>query len=118
MPHDGQDLPMTETGILPDLLATTAAALPAVEDILERAKQRVAEITSRDGKVAADLIEDNQTAAHGLAWIATYAEALRQMQHWAETLETTGKFSEIEQLIHQIAFGEYLWQIYGGIPKV
>jgi (2S)-methylsuccinyl-CoA dehydrogenase len=27
-----------------------------------------------------------------------------------------GKFGEVEQLILQIAFGEYLWQIYGGIP--
>jgi (2S)-methylsuccinyl-CoA dehydrogenase len=65
--------------------------------------------------VSADLIEQNQTAAHGLAWLATYAQSLRQMQKWAEALESNGKFGEIEQLIHQIAFGEYLWQIYGGI---
>ncbi len=30
-------------------------------------------------------------------------------------LQADGKFGEVEQLIHQIAFGEYLWQIYGGI---
>ncbi|MEM7318968.1 MAG: acyl-CoA dehydrogenase family protein, partial [Pseudomonadota bacterium] len=30
-------------------------------------------------------------------------------------LDADGKFGEMEQLIHQIAFGEYLWQIYGGI---
>ena len=38
------------------------------------------------------------------------------MQAWADKLTGMGKFSEVEQLIHQIAFGEYLWQIYGGIP--
>jgi (2S)-methylsuccinyl-CoA dehydrogenase len=27
-----------------------------------------------------------------------------------------GAFGETERLIHQIAFGEYLWQLYGGIP--
>ena len=37
------------------------------------------------------------------------------MQNWAERLAAEGKFGEVEQLIHQIAFGEYLWQIYGGI---
>ncbi len=38
------------------------------------------------------------------------------MQDWALRLQADGKFGEVEQLIHQIAFGEYLWQIYGGIP--
>jgi len=37
------------------------------------------------------------------------------LQKWAEALHADGKFGELEQLIHQIAFGEYLWQIYGGI---
>ncbi|MDP5334759.1 MAG: acyl-CoA dehydrogenase family protein, partial [Paracoccaceae bacterium] len=41
--------------------------------------------------------------------------SLEQMQKWAEKLSAAGKFNETEQLIHQIAFGEYLWQIYGGI---
>ncbi len=68
------------------------------------------------GKVSGALIEANQTAAHGLAWLATYVEALRQMQHWATALNDAGSFGELEALIQQICFGEYLWQIYGGIP--
>jgi (2S)-methylsuccinyl-CoA dehydrogenase len=38
------------------------------------------------------------------------------MHAWAERLNGEGKFGEMEQLILQIGFGEYLWQIYGGIP--
>ena len=38
------------------------------------------------------------------------------MQKWAEQLDLEGKFGEIEQLIQQIAFGEYLSQLAGGIP--
>ena len=38
------------------------------------------------------------------------------MQRWAEKLDARGAFGETEALILQIAFGEYLWQIYGGIP--
>ena len=37
------------------------------------------------------------------------------MQHWAEKLTGEDGFGEVEQLIHQIAFGEYLNQIAGGI---
>jgi (2S)-methylsuccinyl-CoA dehydrogenase len=116
MPHDGQDIAMTDAVLLPDLIATTRAALPAVEDVLARARDSVSAAVMVDGRISAARLEANQTAAHGLAWLATYAEALRQMQRWAEKLDANGAFGETEALIHQIAFGEYLWQIYGGIP--
>ncbi len=115
MPHDGQDLIVEQSVVLPDLLATTAATIAPVQEITQTAKARVTALVTRDGRVSAGLIEENQTAAHGLAWLATYCESLVQMQKWAEALHADGKFSELEQLIHQIAFGEYLWQIYGGI---
>ena len=52
----------------------------------------------------------------GLAWLATYVEALRQMLGWAERLESAGRLGELEALILQAAYGEYLAQIAGGIP--
>ena len=117
MAHDGQDMTqMTTPAILPDLLTLTRAAVPAVEAVFERARESVRDMVSADGKISGALIEANQTAAHGLAWLATYNQSLQQMQRWAETLEADGKFGEIEQLLHQIAFGEYLHQVAGGIP--
>ncbi|MEM6310309.1 MAG: acyl-CoA dehydrogenase family protein [Pseudomonadota bacterium] len=115
MAHDGQDLMIEPTVIVTDLLATTAAALKPVQDITELAKERVRGKVSAGDRISASLIEAHQTAAHGLAWLATYSESLVQMQKWAEALQEDGKFGELEQLIHQIAFGEYLWQVYGGI---
>ncbi|WP_299859198.1 acyl-CoA dehydrogenase family protein [uncultured Roseobacter sp.] len=115
MPHDGQPAPTHTQVILDDLLALTAAALPPVDSLLVTATARVKTLVTDGDRVSGALIETHQTAAHGLAWIATYAQALRQMQNWAEKLEAEGSFGETEQLIHQIAFGEYLWQIYGGI---
>ncbi|MEM9578210.1 MAG: acyl-CoA dehydrogenase family protein [Pseudomonadota bacterium] len=115
MAHDGQDAAFDTPIILEDLLSLTAAAVPPVEALLETAKNRVRSMVSVDGRVSGALIETHQTAAHGLAWLATYTQSLKQMQHWAETLQSDGKFGETERLLHQIAFGEYLWQIYGGI---
>ena len=115
MAHDGQDPTLTPSPIWSDLLALGQAALPAVDDILSRAKAAVAQTVTAEGRISNALIEANQTAAHGLAWFATYAAALHQMQNWATRLQADGHFGEVEQLIHQIAFGEYLWQIYGGI---
>lgn len=105
----------TQTVLLPDLLSLTGAALAPVDALFERARETVREMVSEGGRVSGALIDANQTAAHGLSWLATYQQSLRQMQRWAEALQAEGKFGEIEQLIHQIAFGEYLWQIYGGI---
>ncbi len=109
---------MTGTGntLLPDLLSLTGAAIAPVEALLEKAQASVRAMVLGGGdRITTKAVEAHQTATHGLAWLATYVESLRQMQKWAEKLQGDGKFGETEQLIQQIAFGEYLWQIYGGI---
>ncbi|WP_264212136.1 acyl-CoA dehydrogenase family protein [Leisingera thetidis] len=114
MAHDGQDLHMKPT-LIPDLLALTAASLEPLDQLLEAARASVTAMVSEEGRVSGRLIEENQVAAHGLSWLATYVYSLRQMQAWAEKLQGEGKFGAMEQLIHQIGFGEYLCQIRGGI---
>ncbi len=112
MPHDGQNFP---TPVLGDLLDLTRAALEPVEALLTEALDTVRARVAPTGKVDPVLLDADQYAAHGVAWFATYVESLRQMQGWAERLQDEGRFGEMEQLIHQIAFGEYLNQIAGGI---
>ena len=56
-----------------------------------------------------------QSKVHGLAWIATYVEALKQMSIWAEQLLKGGNFSQTERIILILSFNEYLNQIFGGI---
>ncbi|WP_394197304.1 acyl-CoA dehydrogenase family protein [Litoreibacter albidus] len=118
MPHDGQDMSLSTTtdAVIPNLLTLTAASLVPLQELLDSAKEVVRAQLTDNGRISGALLEQNQTAAHGLAWLATYVQALTQMQKWAEKLSAAGKFSEVEQLIHQIAFGEYLNQIRGGIP--
>ncbi len=118
MPHDGQTMTQTatQTAILTDLLALTGAALPEVEALLSDARDAVRGRVTVAGKVSAPALEQHQCAAHALAWLATYVEALRQMHGWAGRVSEGGRFSEMEALILQIAFGEYLNQIAGGIP--
>jgi (2S)-methylsuccinyl-CoA dehydrogenase len=88
-----------------------SVAIAAAERLLHHAK------SGTHVKVeAAGGVDGAQAAAHGLAWLATYVEALRQMLNWARRLDAAGRFSETEQLLLDIAFGEYLAQIAGGIP--
>ncbi|HUH83720.1 MAG TPA: acyl-CoA dehydrogenase family protein [Stellaceae bacterium] len=94
--------------LLPDLLALTARALDPAEALLAAAKRRVAAIDPAR-------LETRQFAVHGYAWMATYVEALRQMHRWAEELGTSGKLRALEALMLQMAFGEYLAQLAGGI---
>jgi len=115
MALDQQEMTMSNP-ILPDLLALTGAAVAPAEALLDRARASLRTEFLDGDRISGTKLEANQTAAHGLAWLATYVEALRQMQKWALALTDDGKFGEMEQLIHQIAFGEYLNQIYGGIP--
>ncbi|MCE9648545.1 MAG: acyl-CoA dehydrogenase family protein [Parvibaculum sp.] len=106
----------TDSIALPDLLPLAAKAVEAADILLARAKVSVAQKTSKDGRVTAALVEQEQFAAHGLAWLATYVEALRQLHAYAARMTEEGRFGELEALMVQIAFGEYLSQLAGGIP--
>jgi (2S)-methylsuccinyl-CoA dehydrogenase len=100
-----------------ELLRLAKAGLGAADRLLVAATGSVAELVrGKDGGINAKLLEREQTAAHGLAWLATYVETLRQTLHWAETLHADGKFGELEALIVRAGFGEYLAQMVGGIP--
>ena len=118
MALDGQNAAMhTENYIVMlDLLATTQQALESLGILFEAAKGTVKSLVSKDGRVSSGLMEQHQAAAHGLSWLATYHESMRQMQNWATKLSDAGEFGEAEQLLHQIACGEYHAQIVGGIP--
>ena len=93
------------------LLETSAGALAACEALLAKAR---ANLMSRIGGDASRL-DAEQIAAHGLAWMATYAAALQQLREWAVRLDTAVEFGEAQQLILAVGFGEYLAQIAGGI---
>lgn len=101
--------------LLSDLLSTTAVALDAVARLAEAAERGVAALVAPGGRVDAAALDRHQVAAHGFAWVATYAEALRQMQGWAERLDRAGRLGELEACMLQAAFGEYLAQLDGGL---
>ena len=90
-------------------------ALRAVEDLRARAVARVRPRVSDDGAFNADKLEREQRAAHGLAWLATYVEAIREMAAYAERLRAEGRFGDTEALLTTIGLAEYLAQIFGGI---
>ncbi len=99
-----------------DILTLAKSTLPAVQSLLDDATANLREKVVADGRVSGALLEQHQDAAHALSWLATYSQALHQMAAWADRLNSDGKLGQMEQLIMQIAFGEYLSQIAGGIP--
>ncbi|MFC3674254.1 acyl-CoA dehydrogenase family protein [Ferrovibrio xuzhouensis] len=103
--------------IIPDLLPACVTALKAAEQLLGTATAAVAQLVrGADGRIDAARLEEEQFATHGLAWLATYVATLKETLHWAERLQGEDRLRELEQLILQAGFGEYLAQIAGGIP--
>ena len=89
----------------------TAAADALLADAVARVRERV----FVEGHSVARLFEREQRATHGLAWFATYVEAIRQLAAYTERMVGAGTFGEIEQHLVRIALGEYLAQMVGGI---
>jgi (2S)-methylsuccinyl-CoA dehydrogenase len=61
-------------------------------------------------------LQAEQARAHGVAWAATYVRALQQTLGWAQRLQAAGRLGELEALLLQAAYGEYLAQLAGGLP--
>jgi (2S)-methylsuccinyl-CoA dehydrogenase len=101
--------------LLPDPLTLTGPGLAAAEEVLAAAKRRLEEWVAPKGTIDPARLDAHQFAAHGFAWLATYVTALRELRRWAQRLEAAQRFGELEALILQIGFGEYLAQIQGGI---
>jgi (2S)-methylsuccinyl-CoA dehydrogenase len=97
------------------LFTTTAGALTAAEALLARARGNLAARVVHDGAVDPARLDAEQLAAHGLAWMATYVAALRQLRDWALRLDEAGEWGEPQRLILAVGFGEYLAQLIGGI---
>ena len=97
------------------LIAAGERALVAAEAVLRIARARVGERIAPGGKIDGAALDREQIAAHGLAWMATYVEALRQIRQWAVRLDADGAFGAIEALILAVAFGDYLAELAGGI---
>ncbi len=102
--------------ILQGLAVGLSEAAAEAETVLARAKSKLSAKLMPGGKLLGDVLEREQHAAHGLAWLATYTAALRELARYGERLANENRFGEIEQLTVQIAAGEYLNQIVGGIP--
>jgi (2S)-methylsuccinyl-CoA dehydrogenase len=98
------------------LLATTERALGAAETFLAAVRARLVTRVAPDGAVEPKRFTAEQLAGHAFAWMASYVEALRQLRNWAVRLDDGGMFGEAEVLILEIAYGEYIAQLVGGIP--
>jgi (2S)-methylsuccinyl-CoA dehydrogenase len=88
----------------------------AVEGLMDCALTSMRERVSENGKPSADKIEAEQHAAHGLAWLATYVEAIKEMAAYASRMQDEGRFGKTEQLLTRIGVGEYLAQVFSAIP--
>ncbi len=97
---------------MPDILADLSAAAETAADYTQAARAAVKARTGADRAA----FDREQHLLHGLAWVATYAETLREVRDWAAALSEKGAFGETEQLLARLLVGEYSAQLAGGLP--
>ena len=111
-------MPSTVTARPPrrEVIAMLGEAVAAADALLSDARRAVGHRVAIDGQVVARLFDSEQRATHGLAWFATYVEAIRQLAEYGRRLAEAGTFGEVEELLLRIGAGEYLAQMLGGMP--
>src|ERR1700759_4081512 len=111
MPLAASPMPAGQTRV-----AALDEAVAAADALFTDARRAVAARVTVEGRPMARVFDREQRATHGLAWLATYAEAIRQLGAYAERMMASGNFGEGEELLVRIGAGEYLAQVLGGIP--
>jgi (2S)-methylsuccinyl-CoA dehydrogenase len=82
---------------------------------LKAARDAVKALVVKDGKVDRVALDREQHVVHGLAWVATYAETLREVRDWARALSDKGALTETDQLLAKLLAAEYSAQLAGGV---
>ena len=106
----------SNTPVMTDLLDVIGDAVSALTTYGDQAKAAAGEVLTANGKPDRAAFNTHQHLAHGLAWVITYVETLRETANWAARLDADGGFSDTEQLLTQILFSEYCAQLIGGVP--
>jgi len=91
-----------------DLAASAREAAMAAQALLADATIAVRNRVMRDEKISGAAMDREQRATHGLAWLATYVEAVSQLAAYTERMQAAGRFGEPEDLLVRIGLGEYL----------
>jgi (2S)-methylsuccinyl-CoA dehydrogenase len=99
-----------------ELIELGREATAALDALLADAIRKVGERVVVEGHPVGRLFDREQRATHGLAWLATYVEAVRQLAAYTERMVGSDSFSELEEHLVRIGLGECIAQIVGGIP--
>jgi len=93
-----------------NLVQEIDGAFNASKDILSEAKDNNKNLSDINN------LNLNQHIGHGIAWYATYIEAISQLKNWIENLNNQSRLTPLEEGLAGIGAGEYCLQILHGIP--
>lgn len=98
-----------------DWIKTAEQAVDAAKTYELALTASVSERVVKADRVSAELVDAEQRQVHGLAWISTTVAALASLANWAKTAESQGGYTELDELVLKIGFGEYLAQLLNGV---
>ena len=99
-----------------DTLTLARAAQGALHRFVESARRAVHARVAPADTIDPLRLDQEQHAAHGLAWIATTLAALDSLLAWAEAARSRGAYGTGEDHVLAIGFAEYGAQLLGGLP--
>ena len=113
--HKDADAASGGAVVFKDLLALADQAAAAAEQLGAKATAALRARAMHNGKLSAAILEREQHAVHGLAWLMTYTQSIRQLSNYATRISAEQRFGELEALIVQVGLAEYLTQMGSGI---
>ena len=111
----GESVRFAYAGRMTDWISLAANAAAKAQQFADQVQSQVADRITKEGKLDAELAEQEQRALHGFAWITTTVEALKAAAKWAEAASAASAFHSVDELCLRVGFGEYCAQLAGGV---
>uniref|UniRef100_UPI0035CC3547 acyl-CoA dehydrogenase family protein n=1 Tax=uncultured Enterovirga sp. TaxID=2026352 RepID=UPI0035CC3547 len=99
-----------------DLVPLIESAARSAHELVAEAGRRVRARLVENGRISPARLDAEQHVAHGLAWAATYEAAIGELAAYAARMQAEIRLGETERLLVRIGAGEYLDQLFSGIP--
>jgi (2S)-methylsuccinyl-CoA dehydrogenase len=96
-------------------VSAPADAIAALERLYAVARERVKARVTVDGKISSAKLDEEELAAHALAYLATELHAARELFGWAGRVSKSGEGGEYERLIADTYLAELTRSLRGGV---
>jgi (2S)-methylsuccinyl-CoA dehydrogenase len=106
---------MTAHGLDSEVASAVAQVADAITGLVRQALDALGKRVLDGKRISSERLDQDQMAAHAIAYLAAEGAAIRQLGVWLAGLEAVGQATDLERLTSALYAADFVRQVSGGI---